>query len=83
MCVYVRSLLISPRKRIYTPIARRLTLHTSAGELHEAIVASQVHIPRPSEAPELKALPCPEPVPNPCVAEARPTLLFYARVVPS
>ena len=68
-CVYVCSLLIRPRKRIYTPIGRRLTLHTSARELHEAIAASQVHMPRPSEAPELKALPCPEPVPNPCIAE--------------
>ena len=82
-CVYVCSLLIRPRKRIYTPIARRLTLHTSAGELHEAIAAAQVHMPRPSEAPELKALPCPEPVPNPCIAEVHPTLLFYARVASS
>ena len=81
MCVW--PLLIRPRETTYTLLATRLTLHhTSAADLHEAIAASQVHMPRPSEAPELKALPCPEPVPNPCVAEVRPALLFYARVAP-
>ena len=58
-CVYVCPLLIRPRKRIYTPIGRRLTLHTSAGELYEAIAASQVHMP------DLQRLrnsrPCPAP----------------------